>query len=357
MPTPTPTPPLRGLDTANRPKSTLRCIVSLSDFEFGIFFPDGLESEFASMFGDLRIVPSSTLTREEWRELINDYDPDVVMTAWSSFGLPENFGQGRRQAPYICNLTGSVRHLVTPSHFKNGVLVSDWGSSAAKSVAEAGLMLTLMALRRASHWQHVMHVERGWAELDGNKGQLSLFDRRVGIHGLGRVAQAYIALIKPFSPQIFTYCPGVPPQLLEELGVTAVDSLEELCDTVEIFVEMAALTPETLGSVTEEILRRLPPHGVFVNVGRGPVADENALAKLANDGRLRVALDVYAHEPLATNSPLRDNPAIIIFPHQAGPTEDHMRHLGTFAMENVKRYLRNEPIQARISLDVFEKMS
>jgi phosphoglycerate dehydrogenase-like enzyme len=334
-----------------------RCVVGLSPFEKEIFFPEGIAEPLHELFEDVRIENVADYSTAEWHQMIRECDPDVVVAAWSSHSLPPEFGVDRATPPYVCNLTGSVKHLVNIDHFRRGVIVSDWGPSAADSVAEAGLMFTLMALRRASHWHHVLHEEKGWTEINGNKGQLSLYDRRIGIHGFGRVAQAYARLVRPFSPQLFTYCPDAPQGLLDQYGVTPTNSLEELCDSVEIFVEMAALTPETRGSVTEELLRRLPPHGAFINVGRGPVVDEEALIKLAAEGRLRVALDVFEKEPLAVDSPLRENRDITILPHQAGPTEDHMRRLGAFALENIGRFLRGEPIKSQITLEIFERMS
>ncbi|MGK9872187.1 NAD(P)-dependent oxidoreductase, partial [Salmonella enterica subsp. enterica] len=79
------------------------------------------------------------------------------------------------------------------------------------------------------------------------------------------------------------------------------------------------LTDETRGLIGAEALCRLPDGAHLVNVARGEVVDEPALIAALREGRLAGAyLDVFAHEPLPTDSPLWDMPNVIVTPHSAG---------------------------------------
>ena len=120
---------------------------------------------------------------------------------------------------------------------------------------------------------------------------------------------------------------------------------------------VAAATSENYHIVKERHLRLIPEGGVFVNVGRGSVVDEAALARVAREGRLQIALDVFEQEPLPTDSPLRGLPNVTLLPHLGGPTRDRRRDSGALALKNLRAYLHGEPLEAVVTLDVYDRSS
>jgi len=122
-------------------------------------------------------------------------------------------------------------------------------------------------------------------------------------------------------------------------------------------VELAPETPDTYHIVDEAMLRLIRPGGVFVNVGRGSVVDEDALARVAAEGRIQVGLDVYEVEPLPAASPLRRLPNVMLLPHLGGPTKDRRRDCGRFGVENLDRYLKGEPLESEVTLDIYDRAS
>jgi phosphoglycerate dehydrogenase-like enzyme len=137
--------------------------------------------------------------------------------------------------------------------------------------------------------------------------------------------------------------------------VTRADSLEQLFSTSDVVVELAAATPNNYRVVTEEHLRMIPAGGVFVNVGRGCVVDEAALIRVAREGRIQIALDVFEQEPLPWDSPLRGLPNVTLLPHLGGPTRDRRRDSGALALRNLRAFLRGEPLEAVVTQDVYER--
>jgi len=338
-------------------KNQPRCLLSLTAAERSMFFKNGQFEKLGALVPNLKIASLDEFSPEEWRAQLDEYRPELLISGWSTPPVPSDHCFQDHPLRYVCCLTGSVRNKVPRNLIDSGLTVTNWGPSVSESVAESALMLCLMALRRAPHWQHVMHTPDGWAENNGNVGQLSLFDRRVGLHGFGQVAKAFTRLILPFRSTCMTYSPWTSDATLEEFGVSRANSLEELFDNSEIIVELAALTDETAGAITEDLLRRLPTHGVFVNVGRGAIVDEQALGRLVQESRIRVGLDVFAEEPLPSNSPLRSHRETALTPHQAGPTEDCMTRVGQFALQNIQRYLSGEPLEAIIASESYDLMT
>ena len=147
----------------------------------------------------------------------------------------------------------------------------------------------------------------------------------------------------------------MPDSLFEDANVTRVHSLEELFSTSDVLIELAAAIPENHHVITEELLRKIPDGGVFVNLGRGVLVDEAALMRVARDGKLQIALDVYETEPLPANSPLRGLPNVALFPHLAGLTRDRRCDSGALALKNIEAYLKGRPLDAVVDLEVYDR--
>jgi phosphoglycerate dehydrogenase-like enzyme len=98
--------------------------------------------------------------------------------------------------------------------------------------------------------------------------------------------------------------------------------------------------------VDAEALRRLPAGAQLVNVSRGEIVDEAALIDALRSGRLAGAfLDVFAHEPLAPDSPLWTLPNVIATPHSAGLSDGNAARVRRMFLDNLRRWLAGEPLQ------------
>lgn len=302
--------------------------------------------------GALEINPL-TLAPGAWPALLAELRPEVLITGWKTPPLPADLAVGPGGLCYLGHTAGSVRKLVPRELVDRGLIVTNWGDSISRTVAEGALLLLLASLRRAADWSLAMHLEGAWKNEATETG--SLFGRRVGLHGFGVIARELVLLLQPFGCQVATYSPRVPDSVLAEFRVARSASLEALFSDHDVIVELAALTPSNHHSVTEEMLRRIPAGGVFVNVGRGAVVDEAALARVAAEGRLLVGLDVYTVEPLPADSPLRGLRNVVMLPHLGGPTTDRRCDAGAFAVENLRRYLDGAVPEAVVTAEVYDR--
>jgi len=334
--------------------SETRAIIALSDLEMGDFFPGPLREELEQLLPDSRRVRLPLAAPEDWVRLWRESPAEILVSAWQTPSLNGSLtAADLNSLRYVCYLAGSVRKLVPRELVDRGLVVTNWGNSIAATVAECTLMLILMALRRASHWAVAMHREAAWKS--GVTDTQSLLGRRVGIHGFGAISQSLVPMLRPFTDQIQTYSPRVPDEILLQYGVKRSDSLEQLFSTSDVVVELAAATVENFHIVSEAHLRLIPAGGVFVNVGRGCVVDEVALARVAREGNLQIALDVYEQEPLPVNAPFRGLSNVTLLPHLGGPTRDRRRDSGALALRNLRAFLCGEPQEAVVSLDIYDR--
>ena len=332
----------------------MRILIALSDVEMADFFPDKLGAELRQLAPEAKCLPMPLSNPNDWPKLLRENPTEVLLTCWQTPSLnsivsPADLAGLR----YVCHLAGTVRRLVPREMIAEGLMVTNWGSSISPTVAECTLMLILMALRRANHWAHTMHFKGGWK--DSSTVTQSLIGRRVGIHGFGAISQALVPMLRPFTDKIQTYSPHMPVDIFRRFDVKVVESLEELFSTSDVVVELSAATPETYHVITEKLLRSIPDGGVFVNIGRGSVVDETALVKVAKEGRLQIALDVYETEPLPADSSLRGLSNVTLLPHLGGPTRDRRRDSGALALRNLRAFLRGEPLESVVTLEVYDR--
>jgi len=150
----------------------------------------------------------------------------VLLTCWKTPPLPAQLPPNLR---YVCHLAGSVKKLVAREHVVAGLLVSNWGGSISRIVAEWALFHILSCLRRATHWTLVMHREGGWK--NGSTETASLYGRRVGLHGFGLVSRELLKLLAPFGCTVSAFAPDVDAATEARYGIRRAASMEDLFAT------------------------------------------------------------------------------------------------------------------------------
>jgi phosphoglycerate dehydrogenase-like enzyme len=190
-------------------------------------------------------------------------------------------------------------------------------------VAEHALALVLAAARRLNLLIRAQ-VGRRWAgELGGRQPVVpvssfrTLRGARVAIWGFGGIA----ATLAPHLTALGATVTGVARRAGERHGfpvVTAGD-LPDILPRTDVLINILPAAPDTRHAVDARVLALLPAHAWLVNVGRGSTVDEAALLAAIREHRLAgAALDVFETEPLPPESPLWDEPNVIISPHAAG---------------------------------------
>lgn len=330
------------------PSRTLLAVLTPAETEN--FFPEPLLGELRESAPEFQLLDPTGLSPGDFSRRLVEAHPDVLVACWRTPMLPAVLPPRLR---YVCYLAGSVKSIVTRRHLEQGLLLTNWGGAISRVVAEAALLHILACLRRATRWTFAMHREGGWK--NGVTDAASLFERRVGLHGFGPVARELCRLLRPFNCTIQVFAPDVDHAYEREYGVKRASSLESLFAGSDVVVEVAPLIPATAGIITEKLLRLLAPGSVFVNVGRGAVVDEDALVRVAREGRIQVGLDVFTQEPLPPDHPLRGLPNVFLTPHLGGPTVDRYPDATALALRNLRAHAEGLPLEAIVTPEVYDR--
>ncbi len=172
---------------------------------------------------------------------------------------------------------------------------------------------------------------------------------RVGLLGLGGIGRevAWRALALGSSVRALKRRPGGGVEGVELLA--GPDALLRLLAGSDYLVVAAPETGETRGMIGRDELAALPQGAVLVNVSRGPLVDQAALARALASGRLRGAgLDVFEEEPLPAGSPLWSSPNLLITPHVAAVSRGFWQREVALMLENLSRYLNGKPLRNQV---------
>jgi D-3-phosphoglycerate dehydrogenase len=194
-----------------------------------------------------------------------------------------------------------------------GVAVINFPDYATNEVATHAVALLLALHRRLVEADRL--ARSPWGEQSWLGGIRPLESLTLGLVGLGRIGRAMAERMRPLVGAIQAYDPASPP--LPD-GVSRSDSLDELLessDLVSLHLPLLPATEKLLGAAQFE---RMRPEALIVNVSRGALIDEDALADALAAGQIGgAALDVFAHEPLAPDARILAAPNTVLSPHVA----------------------------------------
>mmetsp|Transcript_22005 Transcript_22005/g.46418 ORF Transcript_22005/g.46418 Transcript_22005/m.46418 type:complete len:442 (-) Transcript_22005:51-1376(-) len=184
---------------------------------------------------------------------------------------------------------------------------------------------------------------------EGNWDQYPVLELRgatLGVVGFGDIGRASAKLAKAYGMKVLGLKRSVPesysdPYCDEFYGMEGLDDLVAKCDYILV---ATPLTEQTRGMISAEVLSKCKPSAVIINVGRGPIIDEEALIDALSNGTIKGAgLDVMTIEPLPKESPLWKLDNVLLSPHNMDMTLTFMKESTEFFVnENLGRFVRGE---------------
>jgi len=167
-----------------------------------------------------------------------------------------------------------------------------------------------------------------------------LLGKTLGIIGLGRIGGEIATRAHAFGMTVVAYDPYVAESRFQSLRVRRADTLDALLDEATIITVHTPLTDETRGMIGRREIARVSPNAILVNMARGGIIDQEAIADAAAAGNIRAAaIDAFVAEPLAKDSPLRQLPNIYLTPHMGASTIEAQRNVAVDACAAVRDIL------------------
>lgn len=214
---------------------------------------------------------------------------------------------------------------------EKGVVVTHTPNVLDDEVADTTIGLLLNTLREFYHAEKYLREGRWDKEGNYPLTSLSMRGRSVGIFGLGRIGQTIAKRLSGFDVPIHYHSRNE----VEGVSFQYHPTLKGLAESVDTLIAIVPGTPHTHHAINAEILQALGERGVLINVGRGPVVDEQALiAALENKTIAAAGLDVFEYEP-AVPQALIDLPNTCLFPHVASASEDTRLAMGNLVVDNL----------------------
>jgi phosphoglycerate dehydrogenase-like enzyme len=137
--------------------------------------------------------------------------------------------------------------------------------------------------------------------------------------------------------------PELPPARVDR--VLGPGELPELVAESDFVVLAAPLTSDTVGLIGEQAIAAMKPGSWVINIARGELVDEPALARALRAGRIGGAvLDTFREEPLPSTSPLYDLPNVILTPHTSWSSTRVLDRSVDLFCDNLRRYAAGEPL-------------
>jgi hydroxypyruvate reductase len=290
---------------------------------------------------DLEVRSSNApMTASELRSAFALYD--AMMVTLGDRVTAEMLGEfGRPRCRMLANFGVGYNHIDVAACRAHGITVSNTPGAVTDATADIAMTLMLMTARRAGEGERLVRKGdwTGWhpTQLLG----MHLTGKKVGIVGMGRIGQAIARRCHFGFGMEVAYHSRSPKDL--EFPATQM-GLAELAGAVDVLVAAVPGSAETHHLINRDVLNAMQKHAIFVNISRGDVVDEAALATALTRGVIAGAgLDVYEQEPQVTPALLGMEQAVLL-PHLGTASLEVREMMGLMVIENLRAYVEGREV-------------
>lgn len=310
-----------------------------------VFVSDKLDAGGLELLqsSELEIDYRPGLQGEELAEAIRSADAMIVRSGTQvTADLLERAGRLRA----IVRAGVGVDNIDVAAATRAGVVVMNTPGGNTVSTAEHTIAM-MMALAR--------HIPFADASVRAGKWERSKFvgtqlaGKTLGIVGLGRIGREVARRALALDMTVVGYDPFITADRAGQLGIEAVESLDDLLPRCDFLTVHTPLTDETRGLIGSRELRLLPQGARVINCARGGIIDEAALREALDAGHIAgAALDVFSQEPPIDN-PLVGHPKVVTTPHLGASTVEAQQSVAREAAQLVVSFLKRGEIQFAVN--------
>ena len=223
--------------------------------------------------------------------------------------------------------------------FSRGIRVLSCAPAFGPAVAEMGLALALACARQIAWTDAAFRADDpNWSHtsFETKVGvPFTLYGKQAGFIGFGALARSLKPLLEPFKCPIQVYDPWLTDAFLRTQGVTPTD-LDTLLRTSRFIFALAVPSASNEALLSREKLSLIAPDAVLLLLSRAQLVDFDALTELLAQGRFRAGIDVFPHEPLARDHPIRTVRHAVLSSHRAGAISEALLNIGRIVADDIE---------------------
>lgn len=288
----------------------------------------------------------TNLTHPQLLEIIGDYDALLVR---SSTTVSADVIQAGKRLRVVARAGVGVDNIDVEAATQAGVIVVNAPTGNVVAAAEHTVAMLLALARHIA--QADAHVRAGQWKRNQFMG-VEVRNKTLGTIGLGRVAQEVVRRAQGLGMNVIAYDPYVTAEYATQRGVRMVD-IDTVITESDFLTVHVPLTPQTANLIDRAQMQRMKPTARILNVARGGVINETALAEAIEAGEIAgAALDVFSDEPLAADSPLRRSNKIILTPHLGGSTVEAQEQVAEDVALQVIDVLNDRPVRYAVNAPI-----
>lgn len=297
--------------------------------------------EYLKGFGEVTVGEKGFFQSKQ--NLLAEVKPYNALLSMLSVPVTERVLREGKNLKIVANFAVGYDNIDISSAHSLGIKVANTPDVLTESCGDYAMGLLLALSRKLGDAEQYLRDGKfnGWEPL-GFLG-MELRDRNLGIVGMGRIGQAFAHRARAFGMNIFYHNRSqLDNETENELSATYMDSPIDLAKQCDVISLNCPLTESTHHLVDAEFLNRMRSHALLINISRGAVIDEAALAEaLHNEIIAGAALDVFEKEP-EVHPRLLTAPNTMLLPHIASATHRTREDIGMLAADAIISVLKGK---------------
>jgi D-3-phosphoglycerate dehydrogenase len=290
---------------------------------------------------EFEVYPESKISQETLTELLPKINGLVIRSATT---VTAELLEKAPNLKYVIRAGEGTDNIDKAACQEKDVKVSNTPGANNNSAAEHAIALMMTVLRKTAH-AHKTMVDGRWDKALFTGNELSF--KKVGIVGFGRIGQIVAKRLAGFDVDVLFADPFIETSDLPYAKKAhEIDDVFKECDIITLHTP---LMEATKGMVGEKYLSHMKPSAILINASRGGIVDEDALYEVLKTGKIKGAgFDVFATEPLPTDSKLRSLENLVLTPHLGASTEEAQVRVGEMVVDQLKEFFINENLMNEV---------
>lgn len=315
--------------------------------KFKVLVTDNISKEgidILSREGNIDVEIKAGIKSEELEKIIGEYDAIITR---SGTNIPASLVENPGKLKIIGRAGVGVDNIDIEAASKKGIIVMNAPTGNTLAATELTIGIMLAAARKIPLANDSLKTGK-W-----NRKKfmgIELYNKTLGIVGLGRIGSNVAIRAKSFGMKIIAYDPYIKKSKADSLGVILFDNLEDLLKEVDVISFHTPLTAATRNMITAKEIELMKDNIIFVNCARGGIVNENDLYNALKSGKVFAAgVDVFEKEPPESNK-LLELENVFATPHIGANTMEGQEAVSVIIAEQVANALNSRPYLNAINI-------